>query len=135
MLFLGSLSSVLFGLWLLLLGAGVVNTPSQRLPLVFLSGMLSLVLAGYGFYVFYLLVRKRRTAPKHAQRFLIFGLLRGILDILAFSMMTHSFAASVVALALDLPGLLGCLLWLCYLGSSQRVANTYAKPASGLPRL
>ncbi|HKV76721.1 MAG TPA: DUF2569 family protein [Candidatus Sulfotelmatobacter sp.] len=118
-MFFGPLLGVLSGL--LLLGAGGLDNPSQRFPLVLLSGILSLGLAGYGFYVFYLLLRKRRNAPKHAERYLILGVLLSILVIVSLSKATHHFSPE------PLVGCVGALLWLAYLGSSQRVANTYGQ--------
>ena len=108
----GSLLYALFGL--LFLGAG---------GLFILSGVLSLILAGYGFYVFYLLTRIRRTAPQHAERFLIFGFLLSILETLVAATVTHHFDPGALG------GFMGTLLWLAYLGGSKRVANTYGRVA------
>jgi hypothetical protein len=88
-----------------------------------LSSVLSLIFSGYGFFVFYLLIRKRSTAPKHAQRLLIFGFLITILGVLAAWVLTHR-----LDLGLLLFGCISLSFSLGYLSSSRRVANTYGPP-------
>lgn len=86
-----------------------------------LGGVLSLVLSGYGFFVFYLLIRKLATAPQHAKRLLIIGVALHVLAVLAAWVATGQFDRGALS-QVTIP-----LIWLGYLNWSRRVANTYAQ--------
>lgn len=73
----------------------------------------SLIAAGYGFYVFYLLIRVRPAAPRHAQGWLILVFL---LDAFLMKFSPSTIVAGFVTLT-----------WCCYLAWSKRVANTYGQ--------
>lgn len=108
---LSSLLSVLFGLEYCL---------DSESGLFVLCGALDLIWAGYGFYVFYLLIRERPAAPQHAQRFLFLGFLLSVLVVLVALRVTHRLDLSPL-------GNIGTLVWMVYLSSSKRVANTYGQ--------
>jgi hypothetical protein len=94
---------------------------------IMLFGVLWLIFAGYGFSVVYLLIRKQSTAPQHAERLLILGCLLSIVSALVVWMVTPG-----SNLAPAFYGVIGALLWLGYLRSSRRVANTYGPPQDGV---
>jgi hypothetical protein len=109
----GSLANAASGL--LLLASGQI--------LFSIWGVFFLILAIYGFYVFYVLIRKHTNAPKHAQRLLSLGVFLDITLVLLIWEATHVVDVS------PLGGCIGTLVWLGYLTSSERVANTYRRPA------
>lgn len=87
--------------------------------LLILLGVIFLILAGYGFYVAYLLVRRRTTAPRHAERILILSLVPSVFIVILTYLATNQ---------LDLMPLLqsvGIILLLGYLYWFPRVFNTY----------
>jgi hypothetical protein len=91
-----------------------------------------LILAGYGVFVFYVLLRKRGAAPRHAERFLISILVLIMLVVLVDSLDTylsrHTFSFKGLLL---IPGMCWIMPWLAYIDRSNRVANTYRHPHIG----
>jgi hypothetical protein len=85
-----------------------------------ITGVLSLMLAGYGLVVFYLLIRKKSTAPRSAELFLILGFIVSLFGAMAGWMVTHRWDSGGLLFA----GM-SVAVWLTYLHSSRRVANTY----------
>jgi len=96
-----------------------------RNALFALAGVLSLALAGYGFYVFFVLIQKRSIAPEHAQRFLILGALLDILEMLAALTAENHLNLGPVG------GIIGTVAWLHYLSYSRRVVYTYCGAECG----
>jgi len=116
----GSLLSMFLGVVLIYEATGVFA----------FCGALSLALGGYGCYVSYLLIAKRPTAPMHAERLLISGLLLSFFETLIVSLANHRLVGQ------PLSGVAGAMVWLVYLNNSRRVANTYGprkKPADPAP--
>lgn len=114
MLGLGS-ALLAFAGWTNLSSGGFDNT---------LRGIFNMVLACYGFLVFYLLVRKRSAAPQHARWFVIIVLLFEVLAAIQIWNDSDHLGPTLIDRT---KGVLFWLFWLLWLESSPRIASTYGQ--------
>ena len=96
-------------------------------PLVGLFLLPSGLVGVYGLYAFHHLLRRRRSAPRHAARWLI----AAFLVPLAYSVVVYGLSGELMLEPLYRAGI---LIWLVYLAQSKRVAATYGEPSSDSDR-
>jgi hypothetical protein len=92
------------------------------------------LLAGYGVYVFVLLVMKKKSAPRHATRWITFNFLWLVVEIiglfwaefLRFELSLANFIP-FVANPLVIGSVFSTLIWLIYFSESKRVKLVYGE--------